>query len=113
VESAAAPAQLNRALEEEELDVAFLYVPLLRKGIRVERIASDRLVMVTADKTLDWRDNFVRINWSEAAKLELNARLGELPAPGFELALGVLSLNWLVATGGSGFVPERLARPLI
>jgi len=111
--SAGTPGQLNRALEEEDLDIAFLYDPILRKGIRVERIASDRLVMVTAEKGLDWRDNFVRINWSESTSLELTGLLGDLPASGFELDLGVLSLNWLVSTGGCGFVPERLARPLL
>lgn len=110
---AGAPSQLNRALEEEDLDIAFLYDPILRKGIRVERITSDRLVMVTADPSLDWHENFVRINWSEATSLELTGLLGDLPASGFELDLGVLSLNWLVATGGCGFVPERLAMPLL
>ncbi len=113
IASAGASGQLNRALEEEDLDIAFLYDPILRKGIRVERIASDRLVMVTADQGLDWRENFVRINWSEATSLELTGLLGDLPAAGLELDLGVLSLNWLVATGGCGFVPERLARPLL
>lgn len=113
VASAAAPGQLNRALEEGDLDVAFLYDPMLRKGMRVERIATDRLVMVTARPELDWRENFARLNWSEGTSLEIAALLGDLPASGFELELGALSLDWLIATGGSGFAPERLARPLV
>lgn len=111
--TAAAPAQLNRALEENELDMAFLYDPVHGPGIRLEEVARDRLILVTALPAIDWRDNFVRIQWGDRAKAELSARIGSLPAPGLELDLGVLSLEWLVETGSSGFVPEILARPYL
>lgn len=111
--AAAAPAQLNRAIQENELDIAFLYDATYREGIRVEEVAPDRLILVTARPTSDWRANFVRIQWGERVQAELVARLGKLPAPGLELDLGVLSLDWLVATGASGFVPERLAVPYL
>lgn len=107
--TAAAPAQLNRAIEDGELDIAFLYAPVRLKGLRIEEIARDRLILVTADQTSSWEDNFVRIDWGETARAELTARLGEFPAPGLELDLGVLSIDWIVETRASGYVPERLA----
>lgn len=106
---AAAPAQLNRALDDAELDIAFLYEPRLARGQRIEQLADDRLILVTANPSVDWTENFVRTEWGEAVKDELRARLGDLPSPGLTLDLGVLSLDWLARTGSSGFVPERLA----
>jgi hypothetical protein len=67
-------------------------------------------VLVTARPATAWQENFVRIHWGENANAELTARLGDLPAPGLDLDLGVLSLEWLVETGSSGYVPERLAQ---
>lgn len=107
---AAAPAQLNRSLLEDELDMTFLYDPIMRKGLRLEELASDRLVLVTAQPDTDWRVNFARFNWGESANAEIAARLGDMPSTGLELDLGILSLDWLVDTGSCGFVPERLAQ---
>lgn len=110
---AAPPAQLNRALEEDELDMAFLYDPVQWRGVRIEELAADRLVLVTARPEIVWKDNFARLNWGSNANAALMARLGDWPSPGLELDLAALSLQWLVDTGASGFVPERLARPYI
>jgi DNA-binding transcriptional LysR family regulator len=106
---AAAPSHLNRELEEDELDIAFLYEPVLRTGIRIEQIFADRLVLLTSRPDTDWRTNYARLDWGESANLEINARLGDLPNPGLDLGLGVLSLDWLIASGASGYAPERLA----
>lgn len=110
---AAAPAQLNRALVEEDLDMAFLYDPIMRKGIRIEELTSDRLILVAARPDMDWRANFARFDWGENASAEISARLDDMPATGLELDLGILSLDWLVDTGSAGFVPERLASPYL
>ncbi len=106
---AAAPAQLNRALDDEEMDFAFLYEPVLRRGLRMEQLTADRLVLVTANPDKHWRTNFTRIDWGENVQSELRARLGDLPAAGLDIDLGVHSLDWLVETNSCGFVPERLA----
>lgn len=111
--TAAAPAQLNRALEDADMDMAFLYDPIIRRGILIEELARDRLVLVTATPSLPWQSNFARIDWGESATAELRARIGDFPAPGLDLDLGILSLDWLVETGSSGFVPERLALPYL
>lgn len=111
--TAAAPAQLNRALDDGDLDIAFLYDPLLRRGIRVEPLANDTLVLVTAAPDTPWQSNFARIDWGEKASVEIAARLGDLPSAGLELDLGILSLDWLVETCSSGYVPEQLAAPYL
>lgn len=108
--SAAAPAQLNRALREHELDVALLYDPALRAGIRVEQLADDRLVLVTARPKHEWREIFVQFDWGERANAKLRTRMDDLPQTGLELDLGILSLEWLISTGSAGFVPEGMAR---
>jgi len=111
--TAAAPAQLNRSLEDAEMDMAFLYDPIIRRGILIEELASDRLVLVTAAPSVPWRSNFARIDWGESATAELRARIGDFPAAGLDIDLGILSLDWLVESGSSGFVPERLAQPYL
>ncbi len=108
--AAAAPAQLNRSLREDELDLALLYDPALRAGIRVEQLANDRLVLVTARPERDWREIFVQFDWGESANAKLRTRMDHLPQTGLELDLGILSLEWLTSTGSAGFVPEGMAR---
>lgn len=107
--SAAAPAQINRALADGELDMAFLYDPVLRNGIRIEQLVADRLVLVSSMPDRAWRDIFVHFDWGEGANAEIRARVGDLPPTGIELELGILSLEWLTSAGGAGFVPERMA----
>jgi DNA-binding transcriptional LysR family regulator len=107
--AAAAPAQINRALADGELDMAFLYDPVLRSGIRIEQLVADRLVLVSSRPDLEWREIFVHFDWGESANAEIRARMGDLPPAGIQLDLGILSLDWLTSTGGAGFVPERMA----
>jgi DNA-binding transcriptional LysR family regulator len=107
--SAAAPAQINRALADGELDMAFVYDPMLRGGIRVEQLVADRLVLVSSRPEVAWRENFVHFDWGDSANAEIRARIGDLPPAGIELELGILSLDWLTGTGGAGFVPQRMA----
>lgn len=109
----ATPQRLNRDLENDDIDIAFQYDPMRRRGLRVEELFPDRLVMVSARPDLPWHDNFVRIDWGDAVAAELAARLGDLPNAGLELDMGPLSIDWLVASGGSGFMPERIAAPYI
>jgi LysR family transcriptional regulator, flagellar master operon regulator len=107
--TAAAPAQLNRALADGALDMALLYDPVLRGDMRIEELAADRLVLVTSHPETDWRASYVHFDWGEGALAEIRARVGDLPPAGIELDIGVLSLDWLAINGGAGFVPERMA----
>jgi len=107
--SATAPAQINRALADGELDMAFVYDPMLRGGIRIEQLVADRLVLVSSRPDRAWRDIFVHFDWGDSANAEIRARIGDLPPAGMDLELGILSLDWLTGTGGAGFVPERMA----
>lgn len=90
--------------------MAFLYDPVLRGDVRIEELASDRLVLVTARPESDWRDIFVHFDWGENANAEIRARLDHLPPTGLELDLGILSLDWLTSSGGAGFFPAGMAR---
>lgn len=108
--SAASPAQLNRGLREGELDIALLYDPSLRNGIRLTELAPDRLVLVTARPERDWREIFVQFDWGENANARLRAQMDHWPQGGLELDLGILALEWLTSTGSAGFVPAGMAR---
>lgn len=109
----ATPQRLNRDLENDEIDLAFQYDPVRLRGLRVEELFPDRLVMVSAQPEVEWRSNFVRIDWGDAVATELAARLGDLPNPGLDLDMGPLSIDWLIATGSCGYIPERIAAPHI
>lgn len=109
----ATPQRLNRDLENDDIDLAFQYDPIRLRGLRVEELFPDRLVLVSAQPEMHWQSNFVRIDWGGTVATELAARLGELPNPGLDLDMGPLSIDWLIATGGCGYFPERIAAPYI
>ncbi len=111
--TAGASARLNRDLAEGFLDMAVLYDPIFRKGIGVEPLFSDTLILVSGGDPASWRDDYVRIEWGHQLGVEITARLNLAPQAGLMLDLGARSADWLIDRKLSGFMPaSSIARYL-
>ncbi|ABQ66522.1 LysR family transcriptional regulator [Rhizorhabdus wittichii DC-6] len=111
--TAGASARLNRDIVEGLLDLVVLYDPVFRKGITVEKLFDDDLVLVSGAGSDDWQAHYVRIEWGQGTLGEIAARLPSLPESGLILDLGIHSARWLVEQRMCGFMPRRVVQDLL
>ncbi len=100
--------RFNRDLAEGQIDLAFVYDPLFRKGVSTDLLFDDELVMVSSDPTQPWHENYARIKWGSAADGEIASRLGYFGGTGLQIDLGLLSADWLIAQDASGYMPRSM-----
>ena len=109
------PDQLTTLVSEGVLDLAIMYAPQNRPGLKVERLFDETLVLVTTDLNqptvahpeyvyVDWGPNFAfhhRLNFPDATN------------PGLFVGLGPLALHYIVEAGGSGYFRMGAAKPYL
>lgn len=105
--SSGASARLNRDLAEGFLDLAVLYDPVFRSDIGSEPVFADELVLVTAGRPENWRNDYVRVEWGRGIGVEIASRLDIAPETGLVLDLGGRSADWLIAQGMAGYMPTH------
>ncbi len=107
--------KLMLGLIDGTLDLAVMYMPQARPGIEVRLLFEDELVLVSADATSDQMsvDNYVLIDWGPEFRADHALNFPEITIPGTHLQLGSLSVQYLIQTGSSGYVPRRTAGPHI
>jgi DNA-binding transcriptional LysR family regulator len=94
------------------VDVAIMYAPQHRPGLKIDLLMEEKLVLVTTDpegRLPDDRD-YVHIDWGPDFLLHHAISFPE-PAPGFFVNLGPFALNYVLEAGGSGYFRMRMARP--
>ncbi|NJM51816.1 MAG: LysR family transcriptional regulator [Sphingomonadales bacterium] len=99
--------RFSRDLADGLIDMAFLYNPVFLKDIVTDELFDDALVLVTADPSLPWTENYFRIHWGEAVDGEIASRLGYFGGTGLVLDLGLMTADWLIDQKGSGYMPRR------
>lgn len=98
------PGTVVEQVAEGIIDIGVVYAPRYRAGLRVELLAEERLVLVTArSPTGAAPTNYVQVDWG------LEFGLGhETVAPGQKdpdlfVDLGPLGLGYILEAGGSGY----------
>jgi DNA-binding transcriptional LysR family regulator len=96
-------------------DLAVMYTPQSRPGLRVDLLTEDELILVEADApegSAVPRDH-VYVDWGREFQRHHRMRFPDAPAPALTVGLGTLGFEYLVRHGGSGYFPRRLAQTLI
>ncbi|WP_207540525.1 LysR family transcriptional regulator [Sabulicella rubraurantiaca] len=87
------------------LDLAVVYAPRYRAGLKVELVAEERLVMVrTPGKAAkNDSDNYVYVDWGPEFAVRHGMAFPERSEPGLHVGLGPLALTYILQAGGSGY----------
>ena len=103
--------KLMLGLIDGTLDLAVMYMPQARPGIKVQLLFEDELVLVTGDVNSDQMtiDNYVLIDWGPEFRADHALNFPEISVPGTHLQLGSLSVQYLIQNNSSGYVPRRTA----
>lgn len=107
--------QLMRQVIDGLLDVAILYTPQARAGLRIERLLEENLVMVSTKRG---RRNFdpnqyVFVDWGPEFEANHAIACPEAAAWGLYVGMGSLGLEYILSNGGTGYFPIRLVKALI
>jgi DNA-binding transcriptional LysR family regulator len=102
-------------VEEGSLDAAVLYAAPRRPGIVAELLFEEKLVHVRAapgDHPLA-PDDDVHVDWGEDFEASHRAAFPDKPNAVVTINYGPLALEYILATGGSGYLRRGTVAPLL
>jgi DNA-binding transcriptional LysR family regulator len=106
------PDSLVNQVAEGILDIAVVYAPHQRPGLRIELLIEEKLVLVTtargsrAQKAAD----YVFVDWGPDFAARHNMAFPELANAGTFVGLGPLGLQYILRAGGSGYFRSNVVR---
>lgn len=107
--------RLMARVEDGSLDAAVLYGAPHRAGLVTELLFEERLVCVRtapADHVLSDADH-VHVDWGEEFTTGYRAAFPDRPNPVVSIDYGPLALEYILASGGSGYFRTAIVRPLL
>ena len=106
---------LMQGLVDGTVDLGVMYTPQGRPGFEVELLFEDELVLITRkpNTTGEPDASYVLIDWGPEFLVDHALNFPEISLPGTYLELGSLSLQYLIQTDSSGYVPKRLVVDLL
>lgn len=103
---------LMRQLAEGMLDIGVMYSPVAKPGLVVDKLLEERLVLVSTQPE-SWDQNYVFVDWGPEFRAAHGQAFPEMRTPAVSVGLGALGLQHIVSSGGSGYFPMRVVRPLV
>lgn len=119
---AGVPDSLMTQVADGVLDIALLYAPQHRPGLKVELLFEEKLVLVTTDPKasrmppeaeIAARPDYVYVDWGAGFALDHGMSFPEATNPGLFVGLGPLALEFILEAGGTGYFRTRAVRPYL
>ncbi len=97
------------------LELAVLYAPQQRPGLRIDLLIEEKLVMVTSEASgrLPTPDEYIHVDWGPEFAAQHALAFPSLTAAGIATSLGPLGLGYLLAAGGAGYFRRAVVQPLV
>ena len=98
------PQDLINQVASGLVDVAIMYAPQHRPGLKIDVLMEEQLVLVTTNPQARPSDDtdYVYVDWGPEFLLHHGVGFQEA-APGFFVNLGPLALSYVLSAGGSGY----------
>jgi len=106
---------LMQGLVEGRLDIGVMYTPQSRPGLKVEALIEDILVLVSTDPAgaAEPGPGYVYTDWGPEFYARHSAAFPDFAGPALTANIGWVGLQHILAHGGSGYFPVRLAQPYL
>lgn len=104
---------LMAQVSEGVLDIAVLYAPQHRPGLKIELLMKEKLVLVTTARGKGGAapGDYVYVDWGPDFAAHHNLSFPELSNPGTFVGLGPLGLQYILKAGGSGYFRQQAVAP--
>ena len=106
------PQDLITHVASGVVDVAIMYAPQHRPGLKIDLIMEETLVLVTTDAQGRLREgkDYVHVDWGPEFTLHHGMSLPDVTS-NVSVNLGPLGLNYVLQVGGSGYFRMRAVAP--
>ena len=106
------PGDLLTRVAEGIVDIAVMYAPQQRPGLRIELLLEERLVMVSTSKRTKAPNpaDYVYVDWGPEFAAQHSLAFPGLSSAGVVAGLGPLGREYLLAAGGSGYFRLAVVR---
>lgn len=108
------PQDLINQVASGMVDVAIMYAPQHRPGLKIDLLTEEKLVLVTTSteaRPLDATE-YVYMDWGPDFTLHHGMNFPDV-TPGILMDLGPLALSYVLAAGGSGYFRMSVVQPHI
>jgi DNA-binding transcriptional LysR family regulator len=106
------PGELLGRVSEGTIDIAVVYAPQQRPGLKVELLIEEKLVMVTSDRArrAPRADDYVYVDWGPEFAAQHQLAFPALSAASVVAQLGPLGREYLLRAGGAGYLRLNVVR---
>jgi len=105
---------LMRRLIEGTLDIGLMYTPSHAAGLMVEHLFDETLVLVGSRPDIRWPGaDYIYVDWGGGFYAKHRESYPDLERPPQVVNIGWLAVQLILTNGGSCFLPERMAAPLV
>ncbi len=104
--------ELMQALMEGRLDIAVMYTPQSRPGLKVEALFEEKLVLASTEelRQADLGAGYVQVDWGPEFYARHSATFSGFVGPALTVNIGWLGLTHILQHGGAGYFPLRLVQ---
>jgi DNA-binding transcriptional LysR family regulator len=108
------PQDLINQVASGLVDVAVMYAPQHRPGLKIDLLMDEKLVLVTTnpEARLADRIDYVYVDWGPDFTLHHGMNFPDV-APDLFIDLGPLALSYILSAGGSGYFRMSVVQPHI
>ncbi len=109
------PEGLMNQVSDGVIDIAVMYAPQHRPGLKIELLMKEKLVLVTTArrKTAPRSSDYVYVDWGPDFAAHHNLAFPELSNPGTYVGLGPLGREYILKAGGSGYFRMQAVAPYL
>jgi DNA-binding transcriptional LysR family regulator len=107
--------ELMQGIVEGRIDIAVMYTPQSRPGLKVERLFEEQLVLVSTDPKGggEPRTGYVYVDWGPEFYARHSVSFPNFAGPSITANIGWLGLQHVLENGGSGYFPRRIVQALL
>jgi DNA-binding transcriptional LysR family regulator len=107
------PEGLMNEVAAGVIDIAVMYAPHHRPGLRIELLLKEQLVLVTTarPRAKPADSEYVYVDWGPDFAAHHNLAFPERSHPGTHVGLGPLGLRFILEAGGTGYFRRQAVQP--
>lgn len=108
------PTDMTEQVASGLVDVAIMYAPQHRPGLRIDLLLDEKLVLVSTEPATSAFDGkgYVYMDWGADFELNHGMNFPDL-VPDVFIDLGPLALNYVLSAGGSGYFRMSVVQPYL
>ncbi len=108
------PQDLINQVASGIVDVAIMYAPQHRPGLKIDLLMEEKLVLVTTNPEVERLEeaNYVHMDWGPDFVLHHDMNFPDV-TPNLSFDLGTLALSYVLMSGGSGYFRMSAVEPHI